>query len=161
MTDEEPVENSRGKLDFFVAELDRQEQDFSARSTSMNARASLLVAASSIAAGLQATSLDAWAVLAGLVAGTSAVLGVVALWPRSGHLIDIEAIEHDTIAMSDYEALRYIAYGRLRIMRADESSLRRRASLVKIGFAFLAAAAVLTGLHLLFAAIPWPPAAIH
>jgi hypothetical protein len=152
MTSDEGADLNRASLDTMNSELDRQQSGYSGRSNAMNSRAALLVASASIATGLQVADVDPWAILAALAAATGAILGLIGLWPRSGPELDIADLENATCAMTDDETLRYAIYARLYILRADEAMLVKRAQTVKIGFGFLAAAAALAALHVLFSA---------
>lgn len=116
-------------------------------------RASVLVASAGILTGLQTSG--SWSLLFAISVSFSAiaaVLGVLVLVPRLGGEVNIDQAEKDYWNNLDAEAIRNLTKYKLDILRVDESALKKRRTLLLLGFGALAASICFGSVHILLSA---------
>lgn len=133
-------------------ETDRQLESVGARARSISTRGSLLVGAASIMTGLQlAPGADRpWPYIASVIAGAvAAILGVVALIPRSAPEVPILGAEEAFWNYSGSQSRWTLTHWKLATLREQERALRLRALLVVVGFAALTVAIIFAAFALM------------
>jgi hypothetical protein len=149
--EERQLSERRHVVDALAAELDVQRQSFIARSSSMNTRLSILVAAASLTSGLQVASHQsrAWLIVAVCLSAAGAVCGVFALLPRTGGENGIEALQAELWNETPARAAYLLLHRKLEILKDDEKSLHRKRWLAIAGFAFLAMSIVSVAIQII------------
>jgi hypothetical protein len=130
------------------AELDRQRQSFTSRQSAMYSRAAILVGSASIASGIQSAGhSDPWAALGVFASLLAALLGVVALWVRTGPEPDMGKFRDKLYELAPGAMELTLFDAKLDAHGLDEASLTRRRRLVNLGFTALSLAILFVGLH--------------
>lgn len=132
------------------SEVDRQRASVSHRATSITNRASILIGSAGIFTAFQAPeSGSIWFMASIVVSGAAAIIGVLALLPRLGGELDIRQMEWDYWNNRDTEAIRNLTAAKLSILRVDEEALKRKRSLLLVGFAALGLSICFGAVHVL------------
>jgi len=132
------------------AEVDRQRAAYTSRASAMTTRLSILVAAASVAAGLQlgAAHPTVWYVIGVFLAGAAALLGAAGLWPVSGTENGVQELQDELWGMAPEEAAYVFMHRKLEILRDEETVLTVRAWLSRFGFGALALSIIAIAIHL-------------
>jgi hypothetical protein len=121
-----------------------QRTSFAARSSSMNTRLSVLVAAASLATGMQVDMAVPHLpyVVGACLAASAAMAGVVALWPLGGGENGVQSLQNEVWNESTDRAAYLLMHRQLEVLKEDESRLSFRAWCARVGYALLAASIV-------------------
>lgn len=116
----------------------------------MTTRLSILVAAASVAGGLQlgAAHPTPWYVVGVFLAGAAALLGAAGLWPVSGTENGIKELQDELWNTSSGEGAYIFMHRKLEILRDEEKVLTVRAWLSRFGFGALALSIIAIAIHL-------------
>jgi hypothetical protein len=148
----------RGPIILMLAqEVDAQRASYAARSASMNTRLSVLVAAASLATGLQVDlqTPHFWYLLGSCLAAGAAIAGVVALWPRYGGENGVEELQRELWNYPPDMARYVLLHRQLDVLKEDEGRLSVRAWCARIGYSLLALSIVAVALQLTMP-LPFP-----
>jgi hypothetical protein len=135
------LQESSDRVSQLTAEIDRQRSSHTQRSVAMNTRAALLISAAGVFAGLGGATKKTWLDLPLYVLLViAAVLGLWALWPRTGPELRVGAFRDDLNDLGDEQMALHLLDQKLLVHDHDEKSLRRIGKRVTVGFAVLAIA---------------------
>lgn len=143
------LHDRRSIIDLLGAELTHQRQGYASRASSMNSRLGILVAAASLVTGLQSstTSPGLFVVIGACLSALAALTGVFGFWPRSGDENGIESLQAELWNLSPDHAAYLLLHRQLEVLKDDEQFLRRKAWVVRVGFALLALSIVAAATH--------------
>jgi hypothetical protein len=145
------------RLDVFLALLEEarfQRQILQQKSASMNARSSILIATSGVILGLNVTSSEIEIFIPSLMSATIAsIFGLAAQFPKYGEEVGIENLEEQLLPLDEPTAVRVHAHRTIKILKGDESSLKRQATQVRLGYVFIAISITLS--FFAFVLIAW------
>lgn len=136
------------QLTIIGEELDRQRTSLTARRSALSSRAALLIGAASIASGFHvAGQTNAWQVLAVAASLVSAMLGVVALWPRQGPDVNVDSFIDGLYRLGPHSTQLELINTKAVVHKQDEEALKGSGRVLRIGFVFLVLAVLFTGLQ--------------
>jgi hypothetical protein len=150
-SEDQQLAERRGLIDLLSAEVDEQRRSYASRAVSMNTRLSILIAAASLASGLQiaAHAPHFWYNVGACLAALAAIAGVVGLWPRTGGENGVEDIQGELWNLTPDRAAYQFMHRKLEILREDESTLHWRRYFAVIGFGLLALSIVAVALQVI------------
>lgn len=121
--------------------LESQKADYRHRSTSNNLRASVLVTAAGLLAGLLSGDFalaDGFKLLALALLVAAVVLGIISLVPSNGLLNRLDDYEKEVCNFEESKMLKHLFDYELSVQKIDESAYTGKANLTTIGLWLLA-----------------------
>jgi hypothetical protein len=117
----------------------------------MNTRAALLISAAGVFAGLGGATRKTWLdVPLYVLLVIAAVLGLWALWPRTGPEVKVGAFRDDLNDLGNEQMALHLLDQKLLVHDHDEKSLHAISKRVTIGFAVLAIAVAVVAVRAFF-----------
>ncbi|WP_108252792.1 hypothetical protein [Planctomonas deserti] len=133
-------------------EVDQQRLSYSTRQSGAHARATVLVGSATVASGLQGSGeVTDWD---GLVLSTiviAALLGLRALWPRTGEEVDVRNLFTEGAASNVDAFERKLLEDKIRVLYSEERALMYTSRLMSVGFFSLFLAILASALETLVA----------
>jgi hypothetical protein len=127
------------ELRLVAAAVDRELDDYTKRETAMQSRATILIGAASVIGALQITNAADWFSFTHLTLSfLAAFLGVLVVFPRRGEILNARTMWNEAYGGANgRELLHHTIRVKLENLEADERSLRRRGTFVRVGFILL------------------------
>jgi hypothetical protein len=120
------------------------------RRESLYTRAGLLVASAAVATSFASSNvIGPWIIAAMLFGAASAVLGVVALWPKPVDTLNITAVRNKLLVDESADGVERIADTKFVQVEPALARNKRTAYLIRAGFLALVAAIICAMLHAL------------
>ena len=137
------------RLDLLLEEIFRQRELMGRKVASVYTRGTVLVGAAGVLGGASVTvssALDmAWIALIGLsLYAVAAIFGLLTILPMSGAEVDIEAMDEGSRSMNPFDLKQAILDSNIAAFNGYEETVKRRTTLVVIGFAALSLAWVVS-----------------